>query len=353
MRIRYFRMKAFFVCCLLASITLLAVIWTNGQSKLFGERADVQAFIQEMVQQYHFDADELTALFNRVQEKPQILAKIQRPFEDRKQWFEYRDYFVTEKRVREGVEFWKQYEKALARAEKRYDIPVAIIVAIIGVESNYGEYLGEFKVLEALANIAFRYKPRSDFFRTQLVEFLLLCSEKQIDPTVPLGSYAGAIGQPQFMPRAFREYAVDFNNSGSIDLTHNEEDVIGSIANFLKEHGWEKDGKILVAAKKEQSYSESLPVNVLEEQFTVERLVKAGLSPLAEVKAHTRFGIIRLMEREGPKYWLGLHNMYVLTQYNTHIQYGMVVYELSQRISKRYQEKQQLARNVHQVASTQ
>jgi membrane-bound lytic murein transglycosylase B len=347
MRIQYLRIKIFFTLCLLISVILLAVIWANGQSKLFGERADVQVFIQKMVQQYHFDADELTALFNTIQKRPEVLTKIQRPFEERTLWFNYKEHFVTEKRVQDGIRFWQQHEEALSRAEKIYGIPVPVIVAIIGVESNYGEYLGEFKVLDALANIAFHYEKRSDFFKKQLVEFLLLCSEKKMNPTVPLGSYAGAIGQPQFMPSTFRKYAVDFNSSGQIDLTHDAEDVIGSIAKFLKDHGWEKNGEIAIAAKKDQSYPESLPTNVLEEQFAITQLIKDGLSPLVKAKEQTQFGVIKLMEREGPKYWLGLHNMYVLTKYNTHIQYGMAVYELSQEISKQRLKHQQITARVH------
>lgn len=311
--------------------------WINvGQANSFGTRKKVRDFIQEMAAQHQFDSKKLTRLFNTVKERKKVIAKIKHPYEGEVPWFEYRKLFLDKERIQQGVAFWKKYKKELAQAEYKYGVPASIIVAIIGVESKYGENLGEFHVFNTLSNLAFNYSPRSAFFRNELIEFLLFCRERNIDPRTPLGSYAGAIGQPQFMPSSFRRYAVDFSHSGKIDLTYDDIDVIGSIANYLKESGWKRGERIRIPARRNRKRVNHLSVNVLEEKYTQKQLADNGVLPLVKINRDIRFGIIKLLDKHGTKYWLGLHNMYVITRYNVHIQYAMAVYDLSREISNLY-----------------
>lgn len=321
---------------LLISIGFVSSIYSNQES--FSERKDVQAFIQEMVGDYKFDRKKLNRLFGEVKERPKVISKIQHPYEEETQWFEYKKHFLDEDRIQKGVEFWKKYKRTLKRAEKMYGVPASVIVAIVGVESNYGEYLGEFRVIDSLSNLAFNDLPRHKFFRSELIEFLLVCREKNIDPLIPVGSYAGAIGQPQFMPSSFRKVAVDFSHSGRIDLTNDNADVIGSIAKYLNENGWERGGKILISlSKKNQSnLRDDLPVNLLKENFELDDVFSGGIFSLVGIDKKDHVGIIKLFDDDGLRYWLGLHNMYVITRYNTHIQYGMAVYELSKAIERKH-----------------
>ena len=201
----------------------------------FANQPKVKKFITQMVHQHHFNRKKLIALFNQVKIKPAIMQSIKTPLE-KKPWYTYQMLFVTEWRIRQGVHFWNKYQKALEKAEKTYGVPASIIVATIGVETKYGKHTGNYRVIDALSNIAFSDSPRSPFFRKELEQFLLLTREQHLNPLKVMGSYAGAIGQPQFMPSSYRHYAVNFSGNPKIDLSNNEIDVIGSIANYYKKH---------------------------------------------------------------------------------------------------------------------
>ena len=180
--------------------------------------------------------------------KQNILDAIARPAEKTKPWSEYRDVFLTDSRISEGVEFWRANAAALARAQQEYAVPPEIVVAIIGVETRYGRNAGTYRVLDALATLAFDYPPRSDFFRGELTEFLLLAREEGVDPRSLTGSYAGAMGYGQFIPSSFRNYAVDFDGDGKRNIWTNPHDAIGSVANYFGEHGWTADGHVVEPA---------------------------------------------------------------------------------------------------------
>lgn len=304
--------------------------------QLFGERPEVQKFIQEVAKQYNFDPQKLTKLFNTVKPLPKVIHKERYPFEENP-WFTYRKHFVTPERVQAGVEFWKKHAKTLARAQRIYGIPASIIVAIIGTESQYGLHTGNFKVLDALANLTFDFPERADFFRMELTEFLLMCREKHINPTSVLGSYAGAIGQPQFMPSSFRKYAVDFSHNGRIDLSHDEVDVIGSIANYLNQHGWETHHPIYIKARLRRHHAKKLPPSSHQINFTLAKLKKFGIIPVQDLPDDTPLGFIKLQDEDGYEYWLGLNNMYVIKTYNRSILYTMAVYQLSNKLQEAYQ----------------
>lgn len=201
-------------------------------------RAEVRAFIRDMVDRHGFVEQELKALFSRVQRADPVLQAILPQTQAQLTWDDYRATFLNEKRIEGGMAFWKANGRALARAERRYGVPAEIVVAIIGVETFYGRHTGRWRVVDALTTLAFDYPPRARFFRGELENYLLLARENGLDVFAVRGSYAGAIGIPQFMPGSARHYAVDFDGDGAIDLRHSAADAIGSVANFLRQHGW-------------------------------------------------------------------------------------------------------------------
>ncbi|MBI5450447.1 MAG: lytic murein transglycosylase B [Gammaproteobacteria bacterium] len=298
------------------------------------QRQDVQQFLKEMVKKHAFKMDELQPLFEQVMLRPDIIEAITRPAEA-KPWYEYRKIFMTEKRIAGGVEFWDQHQDLLAKAELEYGVPAEIIVAIIGVETQYGRQRGKYRVMDALATLAFDFPPRSPFFRKELEEFLLMAREEQVDPLALLGSYAGAMGQPQFMPSSFRSYAVDFDQDGKRDLWDTPADVIGSVAHYMKTHGWEKGQPIVVAASHDAPPAAELIAKGLKPHVTIKHLATLGIKPQDELPASTRAALIELQLAEGSEYWLGLNNFYVITRYNRSPLYAMAAIQLGAEVKTR------------------
>ena len=216
---------------------LLAFALPGLAQSPYGERAEVKSFIRGLVERHGFVEDELNTLFARVYRVDPVLQAIVAPAEIAA-WPDYRALFVNARRIEGGIAFWKAQEALLARAEREYGVPAEIIVAIVGVETFYGRNPGRWRVIEALATLAFDYPPRASYFRAELENYLLLARDSGLDVLSVRGSYAGAIGIPQFMPGSVRRYAVDFDGDGAIDLSGNTADAIGSVANFLKQHGW-------------------------------------------------------------------------------------------------------------------
>lgn len=304
----------------------------------FSSRTDVTQFINLLVKKDHFDREEITTLLDQVQIQPTILEKMQRPYED-KPWYQYRDFFMTEERLSRGIAFWKEHEKQLLRAEQQYGVPAEIIVSILGVETLYGTFRGDYRVLDALATLAFNYPPRSAFFQSELRHFLLLAREQKFSPTALKGSYAGAMGYPQFMPSSYRTFAVDFTGNGHIDLLANPNDAIGSIGNYFKMHGWQTDAPIALPAKVSASdelpiYLEKPPEKALRfrPQWKLQTLRKHGIDTEIELDPDLKACLVDLKEKDEIQYWLGFHNLYVITRYNSSINYAMVVFDLSQRL---------------------
>jgi len=221
----------------LVAAMLLALAAPALAQSPYGERAEVKAFIRGLVERHGFVEGELNTLFARVYRVEPVLQAIVAPAEIAP-WPDYRAIFVNPRRIEGGIAFWTAQEALLARAEREYGVPAEIIVAIIGVETFYGRIPGRWRVVEALATLAFDYPPRANFFRGELENYLLLARDSGLDVFSVRGSYAGAIGLPQFMPGSLRRYAVDFDGDGAIDLSRNTADAIGSVANFLKQHGW-------------------------------------------------------------------------------------------------------------------
>ena len=295
-------------------------------------RADVNAFIQEMAAKHGFDAGELRALFNRAQVQPEILALMSRPAEA-KPWHAYRKIFLTPQRIQGGTAFWNSHQQALARAAERYNADPQTIVAIIGVETLYGGNTGRFKVLEALATLAFDYPKRAVFFRKELENFLLLTREEGIDPLSLNGSYAGAMGLAQFMPSSYRAYAVDFNGDGHRNLWRDPEDAIGSVANYLSKHGWRRGSLIAMPAQVSGGqYRALVSSGTTKPNHSIQQLSQSGVIPQFPVDAGTLAMLVELEGNYGPEYWLGFNNFFVITRYNRSALYAMAVYQLGEAI---------------------
>ena len=206
-------------------------------------------FVDEMVQQHGFTKAEINQWLSKAEKRQPILDAIARPAEKSKTWKEYRPIFIVPMRITNGVAFWNQHREALARAEKEYGVAAEIIVSIIGVETNYGKNTGSWYVIDALSTLAFDYPPRAPFFRSELVNYLILTREQKHNPLEFKGSYAGAMGYGQFMPSSYRNFAVDFSGDGFTDIWNNPTDAIGSVANYFKKHGWQTGKTVVVPAK--------------------------------------------------------------------------------------------------------
>ncbi|MDG4551891.1 MAG: lytic murein transglycosylase B [Candidatus Contendobacter sp.] len=310
---------------------------TAAAGQPLARRADVQAFIREMAARHGFNAARLQAVFGRAHAQPSIIAAMSRPAEA-KPWYAYRTIFVNPKRIQGGVEFWRANAAALARAEQVHGVPPEIVVAIIGVETQYGGNMGKYRVLEALSTLAFDYPRRADYFRKELENFLLLTRAEGIDPLTPRGSYAGAMGYGQFMPSSFRSYAVDFDGDGHRDLWRNPRDAIGSVANYFKKHGWRTGEPVAVPAQVSGAAWPALVSRKLgQPQYSVASLQGRGVLPQTPVAGGQSAMLLEFQGREGPEYWLGFDNFYVITRYNHSQLYAMAVYQLSQEIRERHE----------------
>jgi len=304
----------------------------------FQDNPDVQAFIEEMEERHQFDRKELEALFEQAKKRDDILEAISRPAEKTKPWYEYRNIFLTPKRIDGGVSFWKENEDILKRAEQAYGVDPAIVVAIIGVETRYGANTGSYRVIDALSTLAFEYPPRSKFFRSELEQLLILAREENVDVRKVKGSYAGAMGYGQFIPSSYRAYAVDFSEDGKRDLWENLDDIIGSIANYFNRHGW-KAGEPVASRVISNAPAAGFQVseNIKPGKKKAGDFAKAGVTTDPSLPADQAVALLEFAQRNGPEYWLTTKNFYVITRYNRSPLYAMAVYQLSKAIQDAYQ----------------
>ncbi|RJG12121.1 lytic murein transglycosylase B [Pseudomonas cavernicola] len=289
----------------------------------------VAEFVAEMTRDYGFAGEQLVSLFREVERKQTILDAISRPAEKVKPWKDYRPIFITDSRIARGVDFWRQHEAALARAEQEYGVPAQVIVAIIGVETFYGGNTGSYRVIDALSTLGFDYPPRAEFFRKELKQFLLLAREQQVDPLTLKGSYAGAMGLPQFMPSSFRAYAVDFDGDGHINIWSDPDDAIGSVASYFKRHGWVTGEPVVSTAQVNGEKADEGLTQGLDPVKTVGQLRALGWASHEALRDDLAVTAFRLDGEAGPEYWLGLPNFYVITRYNRSAMYAMAVHQLS------------------------
>ncbi len=285
-----------------------------------------------MVSEHHFESRALHQLFQQVKHQPSIIEAITRPAES-KPWYRYRPIFLTEQRIKGGVKFWNAHAESLAAAENEYGVPAHILIAIIGVETFYGRHKGNYRVIDALSTLGFDYPPRGNFFRGQLEQFLLMAREEKRDPLEFLGSYAGAMGMPQFIPSSFRSYAVDFDGDGKRDLWDNHKDIIGSVANYFARHHWRNGEPVAERLALKRKPPQPLLDKGLRPAITQAQLKNAGISPTIPINPDEVVALLAFDSKEGQQeYWLARHNFYVITRYNHSPLYAMAVYQLAEAI---------------------
>ncbi|HEY9036443.1 MAG TPA: lytic murein transglycosylase B [Pseudomonadales bacterium] len=296
------------------------------------ERPEVQAFVNEVAERNKLDKAWVQRVLAEAQAKESIVAAMTRPAEKTLTWNEYRALFVTQQRITWGKEFMTEHEATLVRAEETYGVPAETIAAIIGVETYYGRNVGSYRVLDALATLGFDYAPRAPFFRGELEQFLLMTHEQHLPPTALKGSYAGAMGLGQFIPSSYRNYAVDFNGDGVVDLW-NVEDAIGSVARYFAMHGWQTGQAVTWPIKPPKVIEEGMLAPAPKPTFSVAEIRAAGYGVPDSVGDEELAAVIRLKNADSSDYWLGLKNFYVITRYNHSPMYAMAVYQLSQALA--------------------
>ncbi len=322
---------------LLGLSCLLCVLPLTAQAS-YSERSDVDEFIEEMHQEHGFDKAQMRHWMSEVKQQTSALEAIARPAEGVLTWGDYRRIFLNDKRIEQGVAFWKENQALLSKAEQQYAVDAAFIVAIIGVETYYGRHAGDYPVLDALTTLGFDYPPRARFFRKQLKHFLLMVREEKLNIKQLTGSYAGAMGMPQFIPSSFRSYAVDFDGDGVRDFWNGSADSIGSVANYFKQHGW-KLGAPVVAQVEVNDKAATLGNREMKPHTSVADFRRAGVSTPDAFADQALATLLKLDATDGDEYWLALNNFYVITRYNHSPLYAMAVYQLSQAITEKYQAK--------------
>jgi membrane-bound lytic murein transglycosylase B len=286
-----------------------------------------------MVSEHEYNRDTLEDVLRQAEIQESILEAIARPAERTKEWHEYRDIFLTGARVKAGAAFWREHSEAISRISEETGVAPEILVGIIGVETYFGRNTGSFRVLDALATLAFEYPPRSSFFRGELEQFLLLVREEEMDAIDATGSYAGAMGRPQFMPSSYRAYAVDSSADGKRDIWTDWSDVIGSVANYFVRHGWRKDEQVVAQASLSNQWQGDLPENTLKPQETVTSLSHQGVLFATDLPGDQESQLLTLTGDDGTEHWVGFHNFFVITRYNRSVMYALAVHQLGQEIA--------------------
>ena len=294
-------------------------------------RPEAEAFVQEMVAKHGLDAGALRRLLQKAQPRPSIVRAMSAPGTARS-WFEYRRRIVDPVRIDNGVRFWLENAAALERAAREFGVPEELIVATIGVETLYGRNLGGFRVIDALTTLAFEYPPRAEFFRGELEEYLLLARDAGMDAASVRGSYAGAIGIPQFLPSSYRKYAIDFDGDGRRDLVGSTADAIGSVANYYRSFGWKSGAPVVVTAEAGDAELGELLTAGIKPHTKISDLRNRGLKIDGAVDGEAHATLFHLQTEAGPQLTLGLDNFYVITRYNRSINYAMSVWELATAI---------------------
>jgi len=293
---------------------------------------DVKKFIGEMVSRHGFEESQLVSMLSQAQVSTTILEAIARPAEA-KPWYKYRPIFIQDERIRLGREFMVQHRELLERANQQFGVPPEIITAIIGVETRYGKNTGSYKVIDSLVTLGFKYPKRGEFFLSELEQFLLLTREQQLDPHSLKGSYAGAMGIPQFISSSYRNFAVDFDGDNHIDIWNNPADAIGSVANYFSEHGWISGEEIAVRADVSGDRYLMLINKNLKPELTLAQMVEYGVSTPPDRNPEMPAKLLSYELENGVELWIGFTNFYVITRYNHSPLYAMAVFQLAGEIA--------------------
>lgn len=298
-------------------------------------RAQLQKFAAQVARRDGLSRRAVLGILRQAREQPQIIAAISRPAEQVLQWWQYRRIFLNERRIDEGVAFWRAHRDSLERVSAQEGVPPQYIVAILGAESYYGRIAGSYRVLDALATLAFDYPPRSRFFGHELEQFLVLAHREKLDPLTVKGSYAGAVGPLQFMPSTYLRYAVDGNDDGTRNLFSDWDDIFASIAHYLHVCGWQAGGPVVADVRLDPGAAFHVDPANLSLDETIARLNEQGVRVESDAPGTTRVVLILAQQQDGPIYRVGFDNFHALTRYNHSALYAMAVAELARAITLR------------------
>lgn len=302
------------------------------------EHPGTDEFINKAVSEFGLQETDVRKLLAGAEYKQSIVDAISRPAEG-KPWYQYKKIFLTDTRIRQGIEFWTEHADLIAAASEKFGVDEDIIVAIIGVETSYGRNTGSYRTVDALVTLGFYYpqnlsSDRSGFFSSELLQYIQLAREENLPASEITGSYAGAMGMGQFMPSSYREYAVDFDGDGKRDLWRSTSDVVGSVANYLHRHGWQPGKPVTRRARASQGASFDMIKRDLKPTLTVAEWADKGFTSSSELSPTLPAAVLKLVEKDQKSYWLTFKNFWVITRYNRSPRYAMAVYDLSQAIKK-------------------
>jgi membrane-bound lytic murein transglycosylase B len=319
---------------------LLSTLVNAGEVKQgdYSDRADVAAFIEQMASRSDYSEQELVELFSTVRKQDHLFELLNKPAERELQWYQYRPIFIKEKRIDLGVKFWREHQQLLSEVSRKTGVPEQIIIAVIGVETYYGIYKGKDPVLDSLVTLAFDYPKRAAFFTRELEQFLLLVKEQNLNPGDLRGSYAGAMGMPQFIASSYRSYAVDFDGDGQVNLFDSVPDITASVANYFVKHGWRANEAVAGPLTALENNTIDMLEPGVKPVYKWSDLAQSGLHSNTELDPDTAVALVKLEQRNQVEYWAGLQNFYVITRYNHSELYAMAVYQLSLLIKARMEQ---------------
>jgi membrane-bound lytic murein transglycosylase B len=296
-------------------------------------RPDIQSFIASAARQPPLTRAGVTRILRHARPQTRVIDRIAAPAEAVLPWWQYRANFLNPERITDGVQFWRDHRRELESVARSHGVPPEYIVAILGCETRYGRITGKGLVLDSLATLAFDYPPRSDFFRGELLQFLLLAREAHLDPRTVKGSYTGAMGAPQFMPSSYRRYGVDEDANHHIDLWNDWRDIFASVANLLRQNGWQTDAPVLAEAELLPDAPPPVAPRTLDLTTTLDALKSLGIITRSDLPGATPAVLIAAEQATGPAYRVGFGNFYAISRYNRSARYAMAVDDLAHALA--------------------
>jgi membrane-bound lytic murein transglycosylase B len=334
------RIHALALIAIFCSSSAVAEGSFQGRTRFDLDRPEIREFVEKAASANKLQPLDVYRLLAKAEPQPKIIELISKPAERVSPWYEYRKNFMTEQRISEGARFMVEHRERLEKARQETGVDPEYVVAIIGVETFYGRVTGKFRVLDALATLAFDYPPRAAYFRGELAQFIALSREESLDPLTALGSYAGAMGAGQFMPSSYRRYAVDGGDDRQRNLFADWDDIISSVANYFKEHGWVADGPVLAEAVLQPDAPVVADPGNLTLNETVAGLKAKGVDfDNGKQPAETPVLLVPAEQQTGPAYRVGFKNFEVITRYNRSVRYAMAVHDLATTIADRADQK--------------